>query len=139
MVVAWSCSRTVCRCVGALFCWCKLLMGAGGGALSAWAIFMLAASWTLLADKHVRIDAFSNRFSARQRSRIEKLGIVFLLFPMMMVILVSSFGYVLESWSIMEGSLEISGLPGRFLVKSLIPVFALLMVLAAVAKLPRRL
>ncbi len=102
------------------------------------AIFMLASGWTLLSDRHVRIDVFSNRFSKNKQDLVEKFGSVFLLFSMMAAIVITSIGYVGESWSILEGSPEISGLPGRFLLKSLIPVFAVLLVLAAVSRLSRR-
>ncbi|MEE9376032.1 MAG: TRAP transporter small permease subunit [Rhizobiaceae bacterium] len=101
------------------------------------AIFMLSAGWSLLAEKHVRLDVLSERFEIAKRRRIELFGTVFLLLPMMGLIIFTSVGYVWESWSILESSPEISGLGGRYLVKTLIPVFGLLMVLAAITKLKR--
>ena len=80
-----------------------------------------------MRDRHVRIDVFSERWRDDRRRRVDRIGILVLLIPMMLVIGVSSFSYVAQSWSVLEGSAEISGLPGLFMMKSLIPVFALLM------------
>ncbi len=99
------------------------------------ASFMLIAPWTLMQMRHVRIDVFSERFSLTTQRRINLVGFIFLLIPMMIAIFASSIGYVIEAWSIMEGSAELSGLPGKFLLKTVIPVFAVLMVLAAVIAL----
>lgn len=97
--------------------------------------FMLIAPWTLMKMRHVRIDVLSERFSKTTQSRVNFIGFIFLLIPMMVAVFVSSIGYVIEAWSILEGSAELSGLPGKFLLKSVIPVFACLMVLAALVVL----
>jgi TRAP-type mannitol/chloroaromatic compound transport system permease small subunit len=98
-------------------------------------IFMLAAAWSLVGNRHVRIDALSERLSRRLNSRIERAGTVLLLFPMMVVIFLASLPYVFESWAIAERSAEVSGLPGLFLLKSLVPVFAVLMIWAGLMRL----
>ena len=97
--------------------------------------FMLIAPWTLMQMRHVRIDVVSERFSKTAQGRLNLMGFLCLLLPMMIAIFASSIGYVIEAWSIMEGSVELSGLPGKFLLKTVIPIFAVLMVLAAVAAL----
>ncbi len=102
------------------------------------ALFMLASAWTLMRDRHVRIDVFSERWRDDRRRRVDRIGILVLLIPMMLVIGVSSFSYVAQSWSVLEGSAEISGLPGLFMMKSLIPVFALLMLVAGLLRWVRR-
>lgn len=102
------------------------------------AIFMLAAASTLLANRHVRIDVLSDWLGGRGRIRVDRIGTLVLLISMMGVILFSSFGYVVESWSVLEGSPEISGLPGRYLLKTLMPVFAMLMLIAGLVGLFRR-
>ncbi len=91
------------------------------------ATFMLASAWTLARGRHVRIDILANRIAPH---RVQNSGLLFCLAPMMLAILIFSIPYVAESWSILEGSQEVSGLPGKFLLKSLIPIFALLMLLA---------
>ena len=99
------------------------------------AIFMLAAAWALLCNKHVRIDVISSHLAETGRRRVEFWGTLFLLITMMLAIIVTSVPYVVQSWSILEGSTEVSGLPGLFLLKSVLPVFALLMLIAGVMRL----
>ena len=52
-----------------------------------------------------------------------------LLLPFMIVLRGSRCPYVARSWAILEHSQETSGLPLVFLLKTLIPLFALLMAL----------
>lgn len=99
------------------------------------AIFMLGAATALRHNRHIRIDIVSQRLDAATNRKIELLGTWILLVPTMLVILWLSFDYVWQSWSILEGSAELSGLPGVFLLKSLIPLFAILMLLAGFARL----
>ena len=99
--------------------------------------FMLAAAWSLTADKHVRIDILRERSGAAARRRLDGAGTVFLLIPMMVAIGWASLPYVGQSWAILEGSTEVSGLPGIFLLKTLLPVFAGLMLLAGLVRLIR--
>ncbi len=93
-------------------------------------IFLLGSGWTLLQNRHVSIDIFYNKMGAGGHKLVGRFGMFLLLVPAMMTVLIYSSGYALESWSVLEGSREISGLPGVFLVKTLIPLFALLMLIA---------
>jgi TRAP-type mannitol/chloroaromatic compound transport system permease small subunit len=52
----------------------------------------------------------------------------------MVMIGVLSLPYVARSWAIFEGSRETSGLPFVYLLKTLIPLFALLLGLQGVAQ-----
>ena len=98
-------------------------------------VFMLAAAWSLTRDKHVRIDIFRGGEAARRR--LDRTGTLLMLVPMMGVIGVVSLPYVGQSWSILEGSAEVSGLPGLFLLKSLLPIFTVLMLLAGISRFVR--
>ena len=51
------------------------------------------------------------------------------MFPVCLFILFSSLEYVTTSWSIQEGSREAGGLDGVFLLKTAIPVMAVLLLL----------
>jgi TRAP-type mannitol/chloroaromatic compound transport system permease small subunit len=53
--------------------------------------------------------------------------------PFCTLIAFGSWGYVSESWSIMESSPEPGGIPAVFLLKTLIPAMALLLALQAVS------
>lgn len=98
------------------------------------ALFMLAAAWTLRDNAHVRVDIFYASASARTRAWIDLCGTVFLLFPFMAALAYFALPYVLRSFATGEGSREASGLPALYLVKALIPFFALLMTLQGVAQ-----
>jgi TRAP-type mannitol/chloroaromatic compound transport system permease small subunit len=91
------------------------------------AMFMLAAAWTLQQDGHVRVDVLYSKASARQKALVDLLGSMLLLLPVMGVIAYFALPYVARSWSLLERSREASGLPFVYLLKTLIPLFALLM------------
>jgi TRAP-type mannitol/chloroaromatic compound transport system permease small subunit len=93
------------------------------------ALFMLAAAWTLAAGGHVRVDIFYARTSARHKAWVDLLGTAFVLLPFMAALLFLSLPYVARSWAILERSRETSGLPLVFVLKTLIPGFAALMLL----------
>jgi len=96
-------------------------------------VFMLAAAWTLAAGGHVRVDIFYAGASARQRAWVDLIGTLVFLLPFMAALLVLSIPYVARSWAILERSREASGLPFVFMLKTLIPVFAALMLLQGAA------
>lgn len=98
------------------------------------AVFMLAAAWTLRAEGHVRVDIFYAEASTRTRALIDLAGAILLLLPFMLVLLWLSVPYAARSWTIFEHSQEASGLPLVFVLKTLIPVFAVLMALQGVAQ-----
>lgn len=92
-------------------------------------IFMAGAAYTLLHDGHVRVDIFYRDASARVRAQVDLFGALAFLIPVSVLILVKSWPYVSASWTILEGSPETSGIPAVFLLKSLIPLFAVTMIL----------
>lgn len=94
---------------------------------------LLGAGYTLRHDAHVRIDIHYERWSARAKAWADLLGCLFLLAPTLTLIFTASSGYVRRSWAIWERSREAGGLPGVFLLKTLIPVFAVLMALQGLA------
>ena len=101
------------------------------------ALFMLAAAWTLQAEGHVRVDIFYADAAPRTKARIDLLGALLLLLPFAAVLFYFAAPYAGRSWAILERSQEASGLPLVFLLKTLIPLFALLMALQSVAQAMR--
>ncbi len=97
-------------------------------------LFMLAATWTLQAGGHVRVDIFYADASARAKALVDLIGALLLLLPFMLVLLYLSAPYATRSWTILEHSQETSGLPIVFLLKTLIPLFAILMALQGIAQ-----
>ena len=98
------------------------------------ALFMLAAAWTLREGGHVRVDIFYADASPRRKAMVDLFGALLLLIPFALSLLILSLPYVARSWSILERSRETSGLPFVYLLKTLIPVFALLLVLQGVSQ-----
>jgi TRAP-type mannitol/chloroaromatic compound transport system permease small subunit len=98
------------------------------------ALFMLAAAWTLRDGGHVRVDIFYAGAGPRRRALIDLCGALLLLLPFMLVLLWFALPYVARSWAILEGSRETSGLPWVYLLKTLIPAFAVLMALQGIAQ-----
>jgi TRAP-type mannitol/chloroaromatic compound transport system permease small subunit len=82
----------------------------------------------------VRVDIFYADASARTKALIDLVGALVLLLPFMIVLIWLSVPYAARSWSILERSQEASGLPLVFLLKTLIPLFALLMALQGIAQ-----
>lgn len=98
------------------------------------ALFMLAAAWTLQVGGHVRVDIFYADASAHTKALIDFVGALVLLLPFMVVLIWLAIPYAARSWSILEHSQEASGLPVVFVLKTLIPLFALLMALQGIAQ-----
>ena len=102
-------------------------------------LFMLAAAWTLRVGGHVRVDIFYAEASPRARAVIDLAGALALLLPFALVLLWLSVPYATRSWAILERSHELSGLPLVFLLKTVIPLFALLMALQGISQAIRAL
>jgi TRAP-type mannitol/chloroaromatic compound transport system permease small subunit len=94
-------------------------------------VFLIGASWAVQQEAHVRVDIFYSRFSSKTKAWIDMLGGLLLLLPVMIFVGWISWEYVIDSWDVLEGSREAGGLPGVFLLKTLILVLAGLLVLQA--------
>ena len=88
------------------------------------AAFLLGAGYTLLHNGHVRIDVIYRNLSERSRAIINCLGTLSLALPVLHLIYTKSLPMITRSWSVWEGSVEAGGLPGVYLFKTLIAVFA---------------
>jgi TRAP-type mannitol/chloroaromatic compound transport system permease small subunit len=97
------------------------------------ALFMLGAGYTLLADGHVRVDIFYSEMGARKKALVDLLGSLVLLVPTCLVVLYFSWNFVANSWAILEGPISVGGIPASFLLKSLIPAFAVLLLVQGLA------
>jgi TRAP-type mannitol/chloroaromatic compound transport system permease small subunit len=100
--------------------------------------FMLIAAYAYQTDSHIRIEVLHQRWSARARAWVEIAGCVLFLVPWLLLVLWSSLPFVRLSWLVREPSAQPGGLPGLYLVKTVIPVFAGLMLLQALAVVGRK-
>ena len=101
------------------------------------ALFMLALGWTLKHDAHVRVDIFYRDMPPRRQAWVNLIGMGCLLMPLCAVMLWASLPYALYAWQNLEGSRETGGLPALFLLKTIIPISALLLAVQAVAEAAR--
>lgn len=99
------------------------------------ALITLGAAAALSRDRHVRIDTAVAGLSPPIRAWIEIAGILFLLLPFCGTVVWFSLDYAAAAWATLEGSTETAGVPARFLLKSLIPLFAVLLALQGLARL----
>ena len=98
------------------------------------AMFLLVAAWTLKNEGHVRVDIFYAQASPRRKAMVDLCGALLLLIPFAAAILYFSLPYVVRSWANFEGSREASGLPLVFALKTLIPIFAVMLILQGAAQ-----
>jgi TRAP-type mannitol/chloroaromatic compound transport system permease small subunit len=98
------------------------------------ALITLAAAWTLREGGHVRVDVFYAEARPRAKAWVDLLGALLLLLPFMLVLGYFALPYVARSWAILERSRETSGIPAVFLLKTLIPLFAMMMALQGVSQ-----
>ena len=96
-------------------------------------VFMLGAGYTLLHNGHVRVDIVYRAAGPRYKAAIDLLGSLLLLLPMVVVVFLVSQPYVLASWQKLEESRQAGGLPGLFLLKTVILAFCLLLGLQGLA------
>jgi TRAP-type mannitol/chloroaromatic compound transport system permease small subunit len=86
---------------------------------------------------HVRVDVLYGRLSPRNRCVVDLTGHLFLLLPVCIFIFWTSLPYVRASWRILEGSADVGGIPAVFLLKTLIPVLAVLLFLQGLCEITR--
>ena len=96
-------------------------------------IFMLGAGYTLLHNGHVRVDIFYRPKSDEKKAWVDLLGVIFLLLPVITFAFLGSWDYVLKSWMSLEESREAGGLPGLFLLKTVIWGFCVCVALQGVS------
>lgn len=100
-------------------------------------VFLLGAAYTLKHDAHVRVDIFYSRFSERTKAWVELLGHLFILIPVMLFIAWISWPYISDAWAVKESSRDAGGLPGVYLLKSLILMMSGLLIIQALVLVMR--
>jgi TRAP-type mannitol/chloroaromatic compound transport system permease small subunit len=101
------------------------------------AIFLLASSYTLRRNEHVRIDVIAGKFSKRTQVWIDVFGFLFFLLPMTLIILYLAVPYALLSFQNQEVSSNAGGLI-VWPAKALIPLGFILLSLQGISELIKR-
>ncbi len=96
-------------------------------------MFMGIAGHTLMKDGHVRVDIFYREARPRTKAIVDLIGCVCFVAPFLWVTVDLGYPYVARSWALREGSANVGGLPGLYLLKSFVLVFVAVVGLQAIA------
>jgi len=92
------------------------------------AMFLLASASALRDDDHVRVDILRPGFGVTGRAWFELVGLYLFLFPVCVLVLWAAISpSFVRSWMSFEASRESDGLPILFLFRTLVPLFAVLL------------
>lgn len=92
-------------------------------------IFLIGAAYTLKQGGHVRVDIIYLKLSDKAKAWIDLLGIFVFLIPFSIMVILSTKGFIVNSWNVREVSPDPGGLPARYILKAMIPLgFSLLIV-----------
>jgi TRAP-type mannitol/chloroaromatic compound transport system permease small subunit len=101
------------------------------------AVFMLGAGYGFLKNSHVRIDFISSRLSSRTRNWVDVGGILFVLFPLCVLLISLSWPFFINAFNNGEMSQNAGGLI-RWPVYMLVPAGFALLMLQGVSELIKR-
>lgn len=96
-------------------------------------MFTGIAGYVLMKEGHVRVDIFYRPAELRRKAWIDLIGTTVFLAPFTYVVVIYSWAYVSRSWRFGETSGNIGGLPGLYILKSFIIVFAVVVALQGLA------
>jgi TRAP-type mannitol/chloroaromatic compound transport system permease small subunit len=135
--VAWLTLATVLICAAVVFMRYALQTGyVWMQELYVWthaAAFMLGAGYTLMANKHVRVDILYARVSPTRRAWLDLISTFVFLFPWIILLIFLTWPYAMTSWALWETSSQVGGMPGLYIMKTIILAFGFLMLLQGVA------
>lgn len=87
-------------------------------------IFLLGIPYALQKDRHVRVDLFYEKFSARDRALVNVVGGLVFLLPWSLVLLYTGGQFAFAAWTSGEGSPNPNGIPSFFPIKAVVPLAA---------------
>jgi TRAP-type mannitol/chloroaromatic compound transport system permease small subunit len=96
-------------------------------------MFMGIAGYALFNNSHVRVDIFYRPASVRRKAMVDMFGSLFFIGPFVWVLTRWSWAYVERSWKLLENSANFGGLPGLYIIKSFLLVFAFVVSIQALA------
>ena len=99
---------------------------------------LLPALYVLVRDVSVRVDLFYTRWPQRRRDRIDRAALLVLVCPVLAYAGWISSTLSASAWAVLESSPTYGGLPGYFLLKTLLSLVLLVLSLAALAMAVRR-
>lgn len=100
-------------------------------------MFTAVAGYGLYRNDHVRVDIFFRPASILRKAWMDLVGVCVFLMPFAAVVWIYSYTFVQRSIGLLEASANPGGMPGLFVLKSFILVFAVLIALQGLAMLIR--
>lgn len=97
------------------------------------AMFTAVAGYALYRNEHVRVDIFFRPASDRRKALLDLIGVCIFLMPFAYVVWAYSWTFVSRSWGLLEASANPGGMPGLFVLKTFILVFAVVLALQGLA------
>lgn len=99
--------------------------------------FMLTLGWALIADAHIRVDVFHERFSERIQLWIDFYGYSLFVVPFCILMLWYSWDFFAYSFAIGEVSASPGGLPFRWFIKAFLVIGFALLLFATFSRISR--
>ncbi len=101
------------------------------------AMFTAVAAFALMRGDHVRVDIFYRPARPRTKAWVDLFGSLFFLLPFCYVIYLYSLPFVQRAWSYTEGSANVGGMPGLYILKTFILGMVGLLALQGIAMILR--
>ena len=95
---------------------------------------MIAMSYTMTGNGHVRVDILHHKMSVRLKQILETAWIFVALVPLYIVTLIYGWDFAVDAFIRNEGSPDPGGMPHRWIVKSFIPISSVLLIITAVLR-----
>lgn len=100
---------------------------------------LLPLPLVILENHNVRVDVFYQGYSSTKKTIIDRMGLGFLLFPSFGYAAYVSWAPMLNSWRLLESSPALEGLPGYYLLKTLVFItFASVSMISLVLAMKKR-
>ncbi|MFN4056957.1 MAG: TRAP transporter small permease subunit [Roseinatronobacter sp.] len=97
------------------------------------ALFLLVLGYAYIKDTHVRIELVRDKMRPRTRVWVELAGSLLFMVPYCYVVMKYGIENATRSFDIGESSAALTGLPNRFIIKSMLPLGFALIALAGLA------
>jgi TRAP-type mannitol/chloroaromatic compound transport system permease small subunit len=97
--------------------------------------FMFGMAYAIINDSHIRVDIVHMSLPTKAKHILEISGILLLLIPFLWILFDHSIGWAWEAYRVNESSANPTGLPYRWIIKAVVPLTAVLMFMAALARL----
>ncbi|NES01666.1 MAG: TRAP transporter small permease subunit [Okeania sp. SIO2F4] len=96
-------------------------------------VFLLGGAYSLKHNEHVRVDIFYTNWSPKRKALVNLIGTILFLIPFSIIVVIVSWGAVVNSWAILETSPDPGGLP-RYPIKTMIIVSFVLLFLQGISE-----